>query len=72
MDFNKFVEWAFYGVVGGSFVYGVSILSHLKQSIDDLNKNVSILVEKSSWHEKMIDKLETKITELERKMRDAV
>lgn len=65
MNFTDFIQWVFYGVVGGSAVYGVSILSHLKNSIDDLNIKMAKLIEKNDWHEKMIERLEKRVEKLE-------
>lgn len=62
MDFPKFIEWAFYGIVGGSSVYLVSIISGIKESIDKLNVNMAIIIEKTSNHERRIEKLEDKVT----------
>lgn len=68
MNFSQFVEWAFYGITGGAFVYLVSILAHIKTSIDSLNQNVAIVIEKTSWHEKILDKHEEEI----QKIRDRI
>lgn len=56
MEFVKFVEWLFYATIGGAAVYGVSILAHLKTSIDILNEKIAVVIEKSSWHERLISK----------------
>ncbi len=61
MDFAKFVEWTFYGIIGGCSVYLVSIISGIKESIDKLNINMAVIIEKTSSHEKRIEKLEEKI-----------
>ena len=61
MDFTKFVEWAFYGIIGGCSVYLVTIISGIKDSIDKLNINMAVIIEKTSSHEKRIEKLEEKI-----------
>jgi len=61
MEFTKFVEWVFYGVVGGCAVYMVQILSGLKESVDDLNIKMATIIEKTTNHERRIEKLEDKI-----------
>lgn len=61
IDWNSFVQWLFYGVVGGCAIYGCNIIAGMKNSIDTLNNNVGILLERTSNHEKRLDKLEDKI-----------
>jgi len=61
MDFVKFVEWVFYGVIGGCSIYLVTIISGIKESIDKLNINMAVIIEKTHYHEKRIEKLEEKI-----------
>lgn len=65
MNFQIFVEWVFYGIVGGSCVYGVAILWHLKNSIDNLNLQVATIIEKSNWFQKELDRLDGRVTKLE-------
>lgn len=65
MNFQIFVEWVFYGIVGGACVYGVAILSHLKTSIDNLNLQVATIIEKSNWFQKELDRLDGRVTKLE-------
>jgi hypothetical protein len=69
MDFSKFVEWVFYGVLGGSAIYGVSILAHLKNSIDQLNQRMAQIVEKTQWHERTIDDHNERFKETEERLR---
>lgn len=54
MEFAKFVEWAFYGVVGGCSIMGVRVLS-------ELNIKIAVIIEKVSSHEKRLDKHEEQI-----------
>lgn len=57
MEFAKFVEWAFYGIMGGCAVTGV-------KSLLDLNVNIAVIIERISNHDKRIDKAEEQIEEL--------
>ena len=57
MEFAKFVEWAFYGIVGGCSVVGVRTLS-------ELNVKIAVIIERMSNHEKRLDKHEEQIEEL--------
>lgn len=67
MNFQIFVEWVFYGIVGGASVYGVAILAHLKNSIDNLNLQVATIIEKSNWFQKELDRLDGRVSRLEEK-----
>lgn len=54
MDFNSFKDWAFLGLLSG----GVYILYALKNSVDQLNISIAVVIERMNNHEKRIDKLE--------------
>lgn len=60
MEFAKFVEWCFYGIVGSACTYGA-------YSIAQLNTNLAVIIEKMLWHEKIIDRHEQEIEELKKK-----
>ena len=66
MEFAKFIEWAFYGIVSGSAVYAVSMLGKITRSIEKLNINVAVIVEKISGHEKILDRHEIEIVQLKK------
>lgn len=65
MEFGKFVEWAFYGTIGSSCVYAVAILSDLRSSVEKLNERVAVIIEKTAWHEKQLEKHDARINNLE-------
>ena len=67
MEFKQFVEWAFYALVSGCFTYGVYILNELRKSVADLNNHVATIIEKMSWHERMLDNHDGRISKLEKK-----
>jgi len=61
VEFTQFVQWVFYGVIGSATVYGVSILASLKNSINELNKQIAIVIEKTTWHEKWLERHDDEI-----------
>lgn len=61
IQFTDFVQWSFYGLISGCAIYLTSILSGLKLSVDELNIKMATIIEKTSSHEKRIEKLEDKI-----------
>lgn len=61
MEFKDFVQWLFYALISGCSVYLTSILSGLKLSVDELNIKMATIIEKTSNHERRIEKLEDKV-----------
>lgn len=64
MDFSKFVEWVFYGVVGYAAIAVVQLLALLKKEIAELNSKIAIIIEKTAWHEKWLEKHDEEIQKL--------
>lgn len=61
--FIQFVNWVFYGVVGGGVFLGIKILSKVSDSIQSLNTKVAIVIEKTATNEEQIAKALVKIDE---------
>jgi hypothetical protein len=55
MDFGAFKEWVFLSLLSS----GVYILYTLKLSVEDLNIKMAVIIERTSNHEKRIEKLES-------------
>ncbi len=66
IDLTSIATWAFEAILGGICVYGVNILKELKNSIDELNKQVSRVIERTDWHTKELERLDIRIYALER------
>lgn len=64
MEFSQFVTWCFYGVVGFAALFAVNILSGLRRSVDDLNNKIAIIIEKTIWIEKTLDRHQDEIERL--------
>ena len=62
---NVFADWASKGILSFVAMYAVHILSELKRSIDDLNKNVAQLIERSNWHSNELKMLDARLIRLE-------
>lgn len=65
MDFADFINWAFMGILSGGLVFLIAILNEVKVSIQNLNERMAVLIEKTVWHEKALEKLEERIAKLE-------
>lgn len=64
MDFSKFIEWAFLGIISGSAIYAVGILGSLRNSVNELNNKIATVIEKTAWHEKWLEKHDLEILNL--------
>ncbi len=58
MEFQEFAKWLFYGLMGSVGTYGVYILNQMKDSVEKLNINVAVVIERTENHEKRLDRLE--------------
>ena len=58
MDFNHFVEWAFYGLMSATALYIASSISKLKSSVEGLNLAFATEIEKLSNVKQTIDRIE--------------
>lgn len=65
MDWASFADWMLKGLMAGVLVYGVRMLGGMKDSMDELNKKMAAIIEKTSWHEKELDRQGSRITHLE-------
>lgn len=63
-EWKQFANWVFYALISGIAVYGVSILDRLETSINSLNVNVAVLIDKNDRQEKLNDRFERDIEEL--------
>lgn len=63
MEFNQFIQWAFYGFISFGAYTAVNTLGQLKDSVNELNEKLAVVLEKTAWHEKQImdhgDRLKT-------------
>lgn len=65
MNFENFIQWAFYSVISGVAIAAVSILRDMNKSIQLLNVNFAVLLTKSESQDKRIDKHDERIERLE-------
>lgn len=65
MDFDKFVEWGFLGLIAGSVGWASLFLQRISQSISELNERVAVILEKTGWHARQIENLDERVEKLE-------
>ena len=59
-DYQPIVATAFYAVITGGIGFMIHFLSNLNGSISELNKQIAVVIEKMSDHDRRIQKLEQK------------
>lgn len=57
---REFIYWAFQSMVLAVGAFGVSILSDMNKSIQELNIKVAVVIQKVEINEKRIDTLENR------------
>jgi hypothetical protein len=65
MEYQRFIEWIFYGVISGVAVHGVRVLAKMGESIDSLNAKMAVVLERQDWHGRELEKQDNRITRLE-------
>lgn len=65
MDYKELVSWAFQGLLAMGSMLIVQALKDIKISVMLLNERVATVIEKTSWHEKELEKHDGRIRQLE-------
>jgi len=55
-QFNQLIQWAFYGVATFLGSIGVGTMMGMRRSVEELNKNVAIVIVRVDTHEKRLDR----------------
>jgi hypothetical protein len=64
MDVDALVRWAFEAVLAGCAVYVAQVLSQLKASVDELNTQMSTILERDRWHQSWLERHDDEIHEI--------
>lgn len=67
MEFSKFIEWGFLGLISSAMALAVSHLKIISNSIAKLNIQVGEILVHSAYHKEELEKHEVRITKLEEK-----
>ena len=58
VNWQQFVDLSFYAICTGGLAYMVKFLSKISDSINELNKQMAVIIERTGSHENRIQKLE--------------
>lgn len=61
MDWPAVAQWLFYGALGGIALYVARSIERMRESVESLNVNVAVIVERVESHDKRISKLEEEL-----------
>lgn len=67
MDFTKFVEWAFMGLVSAAGTAVCYLLWNLLNSIRDLNVQIAVIIERTARQKESIDNMGERVAVLEKR-----
>jgi predicted nuclease with TOPRIM domain len=76
MTFDNFVSWVFFALLSGAGALIAKVLidlrndfkestEKLQETLQELNKNVAGLLEKTDWHERELGRIDSRLTRLE-------
>jgi hypothetical protein len=68
MNFDTFLSWGFTGLISGILIYGVKVLQDIKSSVEQLNERMATIIEKTQWHEKEMERLNSRISVIEMRL----
>jgi hypothetical protein len=66
-ELNQIIEWALGLFIVGSVGTAVRILSRISTSIERLNQKVAVIIEKVTHHDKVLDRYESRLNEIEKR-----
>jgi hypothetical protein len=64
-DFNRLIQWGFEGLAVGAICLGVSVLSDISKSVNDINAKIVLVIERTDVHTKMLESHESRLRDLE-------
>jgi phage-related tail protein len=65
MEISEIVRWAFEGILTFCGVYLVGLMTKITGAIEELNRSVATLIERTTNQEKRLDHYDTRIERLE-------
>lgn len=72
MDWPQFAAWGFQSLIAGVIIYGVNRatgaltdiserMASISDSVDDLNKQMAVIIERDQWHTKWLERHDDEI-----------
>ncbi len=69
LDFQHFKDWMFLGLIASTATLILRYLGKIAKSLMELNIKVAELLQQTSWHSKILDQHEQRISHLESRPR---
>lgn len=69
MDWEHVLSWALQGMISGGIMIGVSELRKIRESVSTLNERVAVVVEKTSIHERLFEKNDSRFERHDERLR---
>lgn len=69
MNWSSFLEWAFQALSAGCIGYAAYCMGQLKASVEELNRQMAVILERDVWHTKWLEKHDQEIDLLKRETR---
>lgn len=64
MDWNQFFGWGFQAMIAGGVGYAAYCMGQVKVSIEELNKQMAIIIERDVWHTKWLERHDAEIKDI--------
>lgn len=61
MSVSELITWGFQGLLAGTVLYAARSLKGMQDSIDTLNKQVAVILERNDWHTRWLEKHDEQI-----------
>lgn len=68
MEWREFAEWALQAALAGGVCYAAAMLSQMRKSVEQLNSQMGVILERDVWHQRWLEKHDEEISRLNRRM----
>ncbi len=65
LPFEKFIEWAFLGMIGGGIAFAVHFLSKICSEMAHVNEKLAVVISKQDRHQVELDRHNDRLHTLE-------
>ena len=65
LPFEKFIEWAFLGMIGGGIAFAVQFLTKISSEMAHVNEKLAVVISKQDRHQVELDRHNDRLHTLE-------